>query len=175
MVQASRWIYDQVPEGSRIGSLWPDQPLPLPLIGKPVNTVYFQFSRYDVVADATSKQVYYALREYLKNTDYLTVNGIATTRTIFAMPWRYPVQEQFYRSLMSEELGFKLISQFTSYPTFLGVRVIDDVPPFDPSFVEYDHPPVWVFRKERQLSDSEWEALFGDAMKKISYAQRHAP
>ncbi|MDQ3929668.1 MAG: glycosyltransferase family 39 protein, partial [Chloroflexota bacterium] len=137
-VQASRWIYDNVPEGSRIGSMWPEWPLPVSIRGKPANVGYFEMSKYDIVADATSKQVYFALREYLKSVDYLTLNGIATNRTIFAMPWRYPVQGQFYRLLLSEQLGFKLVYQSTSYPSFLGAQVPDDRPPFDPSFVEYD-------------------------------------
>ena len=62
-----------------------------------------------------------------------------------------------------------------SYPSIFGLSIPDDNDWVDASFIEYDHPPVQVFKKQRTLSQAEWDALFADAVRRPSVATRRAP
>ncbi|HEX8218624.1 MAG TPA: glycosyltransferase family 39 protein [Chloroflexia bacterium] len=173
-VQASRWLYDNVPKGSRVGALG-DSVLPLVIEGKPSPNDAFALAWYDLLADKPSEVESRELRDFLRQLDYLTVPGIKVLSTIKPLPWRYPVQQRYHELLFSGQLGFEQIYKVTSYPRLFGLEVVDSQPPFEPNFVEYDHHPVWVFRKVRDLSDAEWDTLFAEAVKRPSIATRQAP
>jgi hypothetical protein len=46
--------------------------------------------------------------------------------------------------------------------TSLGWTIVDD--DADESFTVYDHPKPLIFKKERGLSDAEFDALFAEAL-----------
>ena len=119
---------------------------------------------------------------------------LATNRlygSIARLPDRYPLTTAYYELLFSEQLGFKLTGFAATYPSLLGVTLVDDtfsdprlpVPPLlaaykpsplvlnlgraDESFTVYDHPKPLVFQKVRQLSAEELRALFEPAMRRI--------
>ncbi len=167
-------MYDNVPEGSRVGAAG-DSVLPLPIEGKPQPNDAYPLTWYDLLADKPSEVESRELRDFLRQVDYLVVPGIKVLSTVKPMPWRYPVQRRYHELLFSGQLGFEQVYKVTSYPRLFGLEVVDSQPPFEPNFVEYDHHPVWVFRKVRDLSDEEWDALFGEAVKKPSIATRQAP
>ncbi|HEX8598056.1 MAG TPA: glycosyltransferase family 39 protein [Chloroflexia bacterium] len=173
-VQASRWMYDNLPKGSRVGAAG-DVALPLGLGNRSRPTEAFMLTGYDLLRDAPNETISLELRDYLRQIDYLTVRGIAALSTVKPLPWRYPVQQRYYELLFSGQLGFEQIYKVTSYPRLFGLEVVDSQPPFDPNFVEYDHHPVWIFRKTQELSDEEWDALFAEAVKKPAVATRQAP
>ncbi|HET6312274.1 MAG TPA: glycosyltransferase family 39 protein [Chloroflexia bacterium] len=173
-VQASRWMYDHVPRGSRVGAMG-DTVLPLPIDGKPPPDEAFSRTWYDLLGDKPSEIASREVRDFLRQLDYLTVPGIKVLSTVKPLPWRYPVQRRYHELLFSGQLGFEQIYKVTSYPRLFGLEVVDSQPPFEPNFVEYDHHPVWVFRKVRDLSDAEWDALFAEAVKQPSIATRQTP
>jgi hypothetical protein len=173
-VQASRWLYDNVPQASRIGGAG-DAPLPLAIDGKPPPNKAFALASYDLLADKPSEVESRELRDFVRRVEYLTVPGIKVLDTVKPLPWRYPVQRRYHEVLFGGQLGFEQVYKVTSYPRLLGLEVVDSQPPFDPNFVEYDHHPVWVFHKTRDLSDEEWDALFAEAVKTPSIATRQAP
>jgi hypothetical protein len=173
-VQASRWMYDNLPRGSRVGAAG-DVALPLGLGDRSRPTQAFVLTGYDLLLDVPNDTLSRELRDYLRQVDYLTVRGIAAWSTVKPLPWRYPVQQRYYELLYGGQLGFEQVYKVTSYPRLFGLEVVDSQPPFDPNFVEYDHHPVWIFRKVRDLSDAEWATLFAEAVKKPAVVTRQAP
>ena len=75
------------------------------------------------------------------------------------LPQRYPMTTRYYQLLFDGQLGYELALEQVNSPNLLGIT-IDDTGA-DESFTLYDHPRVLVFRKLRDLSDAEWDALFG--------------
>lgn len=174
-VQASRWIYANVPPGGKIGVEINDGLLPLKLDAHQDPQGEYNVTQIRTLGDFPSEEASTYLRDSLRNIDYLVIGDIRATRTVPKMPWRYPVQKRFYDLLFEGKLGFSPVYTATSYPTFLGVVFPDDSDWVDASFIEYDHPPEQIFKKDRDLSDAEWDALFADAVKQPSVASRQAP
>lgn len=163
-IQASRWIYQNVPAGSVISNENWDESLPLPMDGHdPFGQLYrgvtMEVRWFD---DENKKEMFL---ENLPVVEYIFVpsqRGIWSTARI---PRTYPMTIEYYRALFEGRLGFDLVATFTS-PIQIGPLQVSDVggtlawgrppaiPPFDGSFFGaeeaftiYDHPPVWIFKK----------------------------
>lgn len=174
-LEASRWIYAHVPDGSIIANEhWDDKlPQPLPEAGQnsgPHSYHHLTLPMYE--PDTLDK--YVLLKDILSQADYIILASNRLYRTIPRLPQRYPVSTRYYELLFAEELGFRLEKAFTSYPglpfdnpstgrrTPLGWTIVDDEA--DESFTVYDHPKPLIFKKERELSDQEFDALFAEAL-----------
>ncbi len=168
-IRASRWIYTQVPDGSVLAVEHWDDHLPLSL-PEPMATprvhgyVHVELPMYE--PDGYEKLA--LVRDRLQQADYIILATNRLYRTIPRLPARYPLSTRFYELLFAEQLGYSQQIAFTSYPGLLGMLVRDD--DADESFTVYDHPKPIVFRKTRDLSDAEWQALFAEAL-----AQRPQP
>jgi hypothetical protein len=173
-VQASKWLYANVAPGGKIGVEINDGVLPVTLKGYPRPQQY-GITQIRMLADFPSDQASTYLHDSLRSVDYLVVGSIRAARTVPRMPWRYPVQSRYYDLLFSGKLGFAPVYTATSYPSLFGVNFPDDNDLVDASFVEYDHPIVRIFKKQRDLTDQEWAALFADAVDQPSVASRSAP
>ena len=79
------------------------------------------------------------------------------------LPERYPMTTRYYDAMWAEgsPLGFELAQDVTTPPQLYGF-VFDDRGA-DESWSLYDHPQVTIFRKVRNLSDAEFDALFDRA------------
>ncbi|HYO49793.1 MAG TPA: glycosyltransferase family 39 protein [Chloroflexia bacterium] len=174
-IQASRWIFDNAPPGSRIGIEETAIAMPLPLPGRPKPAEAYQVVKMDTMADMSSAEAAAQLRAALGQADYLVLDATQAARTVPLLPWRYPVQIRYYELLFGGKLGFSPALVAKSYPRLFGIEIPDDGGWVDASFMDSSHPPIWVFRKERTLSDEEWAALFAEAVSKPSVATRHAP
>ena len=174
-IQASRWIYDNAPPGSRIGIEETAIAMPLPLPGRPKPAEAYQVVKMDTMADMSSAEAAAQLRAALNEADYLVLDATQAARTVPLLPWRYPVQIRYYELLFGGKLGFSPALVAKSYPRLFGIEIPDDGGWVDASFMDSSHPPIWVFRKERTLSDEEWAALFAEAVSKPSVATRKAP
>ena len=162
-IRASRWIYSQVPDGSVIAVEHWDDHLPLSL-PEPMATprarsyVHVELPMYE--PDGYEKLA--LVRDRLRQADYIVLSTNRLYRTIPRLPARYPLSTRFYELLFAGELGYAQQVAFTSCPGLLGMFVRDD--DADESFTVYDHPKPIVFRKTHDLSDSEWQALFAEAL-----------
>jgi hypothetical protein len=112
-VQASEWIYQNIPPGSTITSeVWDDG---LPLAQNGLN-----HSRYTTLAlplyDPDSPEKWLKLSQDLAKADYLILSSNRLWRSITALPEKYPVSSIFYQQLLSNQLGFTITATFTSYP-----------------------------------------------------------
>jgi hypothetical protein len=174
-VQASRWIYANIPSAAHIAVEVNDglMPRPLPQHTDPEKEYNLVWLR--MLADFSTAEASTMLRDQLAQADYLVFSPVRPQRTVMQMPWRYPVQIRYYDLLLSGQLGFVPVYKAASYPTIFGIPLPDDNAWVDASFIEYDHPPITVFKKQRTLTAAEWSALFDGAARQPSIAVRHAP
>ena len=115
------------------------------------------------------------ISDLLARADVLTLYSNRLYGTVPRLEDRYPVSREYYRLLFDGELGYELEAHFTSYPSLLGVALVDDtfrrprlpVPAgiqtsgvhaaeielgyADESFSVYDHPKVLIFRNVSRL------------------------
>jgi YYY domain-containing protein len=159
-VTASRWVYENVPDGSCVAvehweegfpRTWPESGMSPAAHGfrQPLLPMY----------EEDTRQKFETIRDTLKSCDYVVLASNRLWRTIPCLELRYPMSTAYYDYLFDGRLGFEL--QYThETPPRIGPFVIDDQSA-DESFTVYDHPRPMVFRKTRQLSDEEWEALLG--------------
>jgi YYY domain-containing protein len=161
-IRASRWMYENVPDDSVwITEHWEEgMPLVLPIPrGNPSARGWRNVVMPMYEEDSAAK--FETLKQHMREGDYYV---LATKRLYGALPnlpERYPMSIRFYDLLFSGQLGYELAAEFTSYPGLLGLSINDQEA--DESFWVYDHPRTLIYRKVRDLSDAEWEALLGDS------------
>ena len=159
-VEASGWIFDNVPRGSAIGveSAW-DDGLPFPVDGHDPGTTYrfIDLQLYDF--DTVEKRD--ALVAKLDDADYLTISSDRLYRSIPRAPAVYPMTSLYYELLFSGQLGFDRIKTFTSFPRLFGISISDDGA--EESFTVYDHPKALIFKKSATFSREKVAQLLGAA------------
>ena len=146
-IQASRWMYQNLPQGSTLANEhWDDW---LPIGGLDGNASYgdqgmfksVEMANYeDDNPDKLNKMV-----ENLTQADYIVLSSNRLYDSIPRLPMRYPMTSRYYNLLFSGKLGFERVKEFTSYPAFLGIQIPDQVA--EESFSVYDHPRVQIFQK----------------------------
>ncbi len=163
-VQASRWIYQNVPDGSTLVWEYWDDPLPLSLPEPRANAGErgYRVLAWGAIEEDTA-QKFQLMKETLRKADYLTFSSKRIYGAVDNLPRRYPMTIKYYELLFAGKLGFELAAEITSYPTLGPFTFLDHQA--DESFTLYDHPRVLIFRKVRDLSDEEWQALLGDSWK----------
>ncbi|MEW5958894.1 MAG: DUF2298 domain-containing protein [Chloroflexota bacterium] len=162
-VTFARWVYSNVPDGSCIASEHWDDDMPVDISQlEPGGSIHIH--RYFLpelpMYEEDTPEKYEVLRSTLLNCDYIALATNRLWRTIPRLPERYPMSSRYYQALFSGELGFEQVYSVETPPQ-LGPFKIDDQAA-DESFTVYDHPRPILFKKVRQLSPAEWEALLGD-------------
>ncbi|OGY08809.1 MAG: hypothetical protein A2700_00620 [Candidatus Blackburnbacteria bacterium RIFCSPHIGHO2_01_FULL_44_64] len=144
-IAASEWIYDNISPGARILQEHWDDGLPVPMGGLRTPEVYSieQLAIYD--ADNQQKALYYS--ERLAEGDYVVISSRRLYGTLINLPHPYPLTSRYYKLLFQGDLGYKKISEFSSYPGFLGITINDDGS--EETFQVYDHPKVIIFENSR--------------------------
>ena len=164
---ASRWMYEHIPQGSRIiGPHWDDR--------VPVGLPGFSSSRYQIegrnnefpVYEQDTERLIDLLTSRLSEADYI---AFATPRAIDSIPRipdEYPNTTALLRLLWGEKLGFRLVYSTKNRPNLFGVTFNDDLA--DESFSVYDHPKVVVFKNTERLSKE-------DLKDRIAHVERFEP
>lgn len=145
-VEASEWIYKNLPSGSLIlGEYW-DDPLPLPL--KEDYDKQFIIEQLHVF-DPDNEDKWQNMDALLESADYYILSSNRGWGSIPTVPERYPKMSKFYGDLFDGKTRYKKIKEFTSYPRLeIGswkLEISDDIA--DESFTVYDHPKVLIFKK----------------------------
>jgi len=175
-IQASVWVYENIPPGSKIsGEHWDDFiPMSLPTPGF-IHEKYpsIEFPLYN--PDTVEK--WKDMNERLKKVDYIILTSNRLYGSITSVPEKYPITNRYYQALFDGSLGFKKIAEFTSRPnlpipfisicltppfarygivamksqecTLSGISFVDDYA--DETFTVYDHPKVIIFKKVKQI------------------------
>ena len=159
---ASRWIYANVPDGSVIAVEHWDDNLPKSMPEPGLNPGSHGYRHTDLpMYEPDTRSKFATVQRVLQGADYVALASNRLYRTIPALPARYPVSTRYYELLFAEKLGFERVATFTSYPRIGGWEINDDAA--DESFTVYDHPKAIIFRKTRDLTAAEFDALFAQA------------
>jgi len=166
-IQASDWIYNNLPTGSTIAFEHWDDPLPLyrpNQLNSRFNLV--ELTMFDKESQAKWRKIY----STLNSSDYLVISSNRVYASTLSLPDRYPTNKKYYELLFSGQMGFTKIAEFSSRPGLSiplniciqlpgnnygkqiqntlpcnGIEFIDDYS--DESFTVYDHPRVYIFKK----------------------------
>ncbi|UCC89249.1 MAG: glycosyltransferase family 39 protein [Anaerolineales bacterium] len=160
-ITASRWVYEHVPDGSCIAVEHWEEGFPRAWAEPGMNPGAHNYRQPLLpMYEPDTRQKFETIRDTLQDCDYLALASNRLWRTIPRLPQRYPLSTAYYRALFDGSLGFEEVYHLDTPPR-LGVLAIDDQAA-DESFTVYDHPRPIIFKKTRQLSDAEWEALLGN-------------
>lgn len=157
-VTFSRWVYDNVPDGSCIAYEHWDDRLPVNLPEPNAHSARYQQPQLPMYEEDTA-QKYDLIRNTLMSCDYVVLATNRLWRTIPRLPERYPMSTRYYEALFSGELGFEQVHTVETPPR-LGPWTFDDQPA-DESFTVYDHPKPILFKKTEPLTLEEWDAVLG--------------
>ncbi|NLX42457.1 MAG: hypothetical protein GXY79_03160, partial [Chloroflexi bacterium] len=155
-IEASRWMYENIPAGSRVTYEYWDDALPLNVDGKLGSEIFEGVRTEPYWEDIPEKRE--KLYQWLEQADYIVFSSNRLYGSIPRLRTRFPMTTRYYEAVFSGELGFELIQTFTSRPQLLGIEITDDNA--DESFTVYDHPRVSIFRKRADFDIQKAHALF---------------
>lgn len=174
-VEASYWIYKNIPPGSTLSSEEWDDGLPLSL----ERYIHEQYKGIQLpLYWPDNEEKWKLISQRLSQTDYVIETSNRLYGSIMTFPQKYPVSIKYYNSLFDGSLGFEKIAEFTSRPNiplpdFMnicltppfvrygivdlkfqncplpGISFVDDYA--DETFTVYDHPKVTVFKKVKSM------------------------
>lgn len=175
-VEASMWIYKNIPAGATLsGEHWDDYlPMSLPTPGyihekyKSVEFPLYYPDNEDKWREMIGK---------LERVDYIIMSSNRLYGSISTVPAKYPVTTKYYKTLFDGSLGFEKVAEFTSRPNINiplvslcltppfarygniaqksqecplpGISFVDDYA--DETFTVYDHPKVIIFKKVKTV------------------------
>jgi hypothetical protein len=143
-VQASYWIYQNLPgETVLLSEHWDDG---LPLMIPEQQGKIFIMDQLPVF-DPDTAEKWEIMNSKLENADYYILSSNRGWGSITTVPERYPRMTQFYTDLFAGKTSYKQIAQITSYPSlrYLGIPVEFPDGWLEESFTVYDHPEVYIF------------------------------
>jgi len=170
-IAASRWMATNIaPEASVTAETW-DDALPLPHRDLPPPNVS-QIS-FDLYSDRPPEETVSYIAETLQSTDYVILSSDRIKDSLDNLPWRYAVQNEYYRRLLDGQLGFQLVYDAELRPVLFGIEFGDAAA--DESFTVYDHPHVRIFQKVEPLSTAEIRNRLLWGIEQSWIPQRYSP
>ncbi len=155
-VAASRWIYANVLDTELLGSEHWDDILPLRVDGED----YYRDHEAVILElygeDTPEKRE--QMVKWMDQVDYIILSSNRLYGSIPRLPMRFPLTTKYYVWLFNGQLGFEPVQEFTSYPQFMGISIIDDNA--EEAFTVYDHPKVTIFKKTSAYSHDNTVKLF---------------
>lgn len=143
-IEASEWIYENIPPGSTLSNEYWDDALPMPLPGED-RSAYIGMT-LDLYADeAGSNSKVVTLVGQLSQVDYIVLSSNRVIDSVVRQPERYPVAVRYYEMLINGELGFEPVAHFAQGPELLGIEWDDRTA--EESLTVYEHPEVRIFVK----------------------------
>lgn len=149
-VQASKWIYANIPPGKTIACEHWDDCLPVGIDSQRYPQIY-QYTEGLPLYDAETPEKWQKVNDILARSDYIILSSNRLYGSIPRFPKRYPKSAKYYENLLKDNLEFKKVAEFTSRPCFppIGKPLIcfnDDWA--EETFTVYDHPKVLIFKKK---------------------------
>lgn len=144
-VQASEWIYQNIPNGSIILTEHWDDILPVNL-----NSFQKQYQNHQLsVFNPDDDTKFEEIDENLKTADYYILSSNRAWGSIIRVPEKYPQMSKFYQDLLAGRSQYQLVAKFSSYPSlkYLGIDLNLDDSWAEEAFSVYDHPEVLIFQK----------------------------
>ncbi len=154
-ISASKWIYSNIPSSSVLLVEHWDDALPISFSASENYTLYT--INENKVYDQDTKEKIKAMYDTVEESDYIILTSPRAKWSIGKLKDSYPYMHNYYENLDSGRLGFKLVKEVHSYPSIFGLEINDTSA--EEAFWVYDHPPVWIYQKERAISYEEFEAV----------------
>ncbi len=154
--QASEWIYQNIPSGSRVLSETGNM-IELPILPPSypnyrqltndysLSPVSFDFYRLD-----EDSEVLPQLLSQLENSDYIFVPSRRLFVNHLRLPEKYPLTAKYYKLLFSGQLGFAEIKKFQALPDEEA----------EETWSVFDHPVIRIFQKKVSFTHQQYEKLF---------------
>ncbi len=159
-LQASRWIFANIPDGSKLLTEHWDDALPLLMDEIPDRPAPRTYARVELpLWDPDTRAKLDRLADELSSADYLILASNRLSAPIARLRERYPMTSAYYRLLFAGELGYTPVAEFTAYPRLCGIVIRDDRA--DESFTVYDHPRAVIFQNTGRLSAALLRARLG--------------
>lgn len=146
-IQASWWIYKNIPDGSFLLSEYWDDSLPYPVSAEKK----FRIEQMNVF-DPDTNEKWKKMNAQLQNADYYILSSNRGWASIPTVPDKYPKMSVFYIDLFNGKTNYSLIKRFIpfyqhSFP-FHPQSWLNNW--FEEAFTVYDHPSVFIFKKENK-------------------------
>jgi YYY domain-containing protein len=161
-VQASRWIYENVEEGSAIANEVFDDPLPFNLDGHAAFGSGMYRGLDLTLYDEDTPEKLDKLLDNLDQADYLVMSSGRLWQSIPRLPMRYPMTTRYYQLLFAGQLGFEKVAEFHSYPRLFGIEFNDTWA--EEQFTVYDHPKVLIYHKTAAYDREQVKAMLSDGI-----------
>jgi hypothetical protein len=172
-IQATEWIFANVPPKSVLANEHWDDALPLRM-KKDGKDLTFDAERLTLewYSDDSLTKLRQCL-EKLDRSEYIILSSNRLYDSIPRLPMRFPMSIAYYEALFSGELGFERVAEFTSYPRIFGIEFPDQSA--EEAFSVYDHPRVQIFKKTQRYSPQATAQILGnvnwDAVRRLSARQ----
>ena len=147
-ITASQWLADNLATGQVVAVEHWDDALPLP----PWNQKFDHVTLALYEPDTPAKWL--EIANQLDQAQAIVLSSNRLSRSIPRWPEKYPQATQYYQALFAGELGFELVAEFNNWPRLGSWQINDQTA--DESFYVYDHPSVWVFRKNDDWSTANF-------------------
>lgn len=149
-IQASRWLYEHLEEGSSIlTELWEFAPIVAADGHHPMQYRGLQLDLYNPDTEAKIQKI----AQQLSEADAIVLATKRLYGSILRIPERLSLTGSLYKLLFDGMLGFEPLPPFTLYPSLFGITFNDDFA--DESFSVYDHPKTIVFQKTHEICADE--------------------
>ncbi len=159
-IQASRWIFSHIPEGSKLLTEHWDDALPLLMDEIPGRPAPRAYERVELpLYDPDTPDKLEGLAKELSSADYLVIASNRLSAPLSRLRQRYPMTSHYYGMLSQGELGYTPVAEFHAYPQLLGIAIPDQNA--DESFTVYDHPRAVIYQNTGRLSAELLRARLG--------------
>lgn len=148
-VQASHWIYENIPSGSGVAHEHWDDPLPLHLPGQAAPGDHFSSIEMRWY-DADNPEKLRRALDWLDASEYIVLSSQRLYGSIPRLPARYPMTSAYYRALFDGRLGYEPVAKIRSEPSLFGISFSSEAA--EEAFSVYDHAPVSIYRKTQGYS-----------------------
>jgi hypothetical protein len=158
-VEASEWIYKNLPNNSYILSEAWDDGLPLPMVDNQGK----QFLGEQLpIFDPDTEQKWQKINSALARADYYILTSNRGWGSIPTVPKKYPKMSRFYEKLLTgyfcyESYCYRKIKEFVSYPQIklkifnYNFNLYFPDQWSDEAFTVYDHPKVMIYKNVKKL------------------------
>jgi hypothetical protein len=163
-VAASRWIFQNVKNGSNITFEEWDDPLPLLVDDHPLNVSGTGLPMFWPDTDINNNK-WRIISEKISGADYIFLSSNRVYGSISRRPDLYPITKKYYQLLFSQQLGFEKVQEFSSRPTvpFINYELNDDNS--EESFTVYDHPKVLIYKNTGHFSSDKIYQIINQSSK----------
>lgn len=145
-VSATYWMRQNIPLNKKLlYEYWDDA---LPLAYAPGTHVHFETDHVSIFDQDTDRK-WEKINQQLAGADYYVISSNRGWGSIGNLPNKYPITSKFYADLFNNQTQYKLEKAFVSKPSlkWLGIDISLDDQWAEEAFTVYDHPQVYIFRK----------------------------